>query len=82
MVGGAAALLEAPLGRRHAAALCLLLGALAAWDAGAGVLPDVGRWPDVFVVSLLLIPAAFRVPWLALPLAGARGLGSPVPTVA
>ena len=76
MVGGAAALLEALLGRRRAAALCLMLGALAAWDAGAGVLPNVGRWPDVFVVSLLLIPASFLVPWLALPLAGARGLAA------
>ena len=76
MVGGAAAVLGTPLGRSRAAALCLTLGALAAWAAGAGVLPNVGMWPDVLVVSLLLIPATFLVPWLALPLADARGLAA------
>lgn len=60
--------------RRRTAALCLLLGVLVAWSAGAGVLPNVGKWPDVFVVALLLIPASFLVPWLALPLAGWRGV--------
>ncbi len=73
MVGGAAAVLA---GRERAGTLCLLLGALAAWSAGAGLLPDVGRWPDVLVVSLLLIPASFLVPQLVLPLADARGLAA------
>lgn len=73
MVGGAAPVLAR--GQR-AAALCLLLGALAAWSAGAGVLPNVGRWPDATVVALLLIPASFLVPWLALPFASARGLAA------
>lgn len=64
------------MGRQRAAALCLLLAALVAWSAGAGVLPNVGRWPDVLVVSFLLIPASFLVPWLALPFASARGLAA------
>ncbi len=72
MVGGAASLLG--VGRRRAGALCLVLAVLVAWSAGAGVLPNVGLWPDVLVVSLLLIPVTFLVPWLALPFAGARGL--------
>ncbi|MGZ8687873.1 MAG: hypothetical protein ACXWZP_05535 [Gaiellaceae bacterium] len=73
MVGGAATVLA---GRERAATLCLLLGALVAWSAGAGLLPDVGRWPDVLVVSFLLIPASFLVPLLVLPLADARGLAA------
>jgi hypothetical protein len=52
----------------------LLLGLLVAWDAGAGVLPDVGHWPDVGVVSLVLMPATLLVAWLALPAANARGV--------
>jgi hypothetical protein len=39
-------------------------------------LPNVGRWPDVLVVSFLLIPASFLVPRLALPLADAHGLAA------
>jgi len=54
--------------------LGLLLGLLAGWDAGAGVLPDSGEWLDVAVVACLLIPATFLVVWLALPLATARHL--------
>lgn len=76
MVGGAASLLGTTLGRRRGGALCLVLAALAAWGAGAGALPNVGRWPDVLVVSLVLIPVSFLVPWLALPLAAARGLAA------
>lgn len=67
---GAPAVLTAP----RAVALAALLGALAAWEAGAGSLPEAGTWTDVLVVSCLLIPAAFGAPWLLLPLAGARGL--------
>lgn len=67
---------RAPLDRRGIAALCVLLGALVAWSAGAGVLPNVGKWPDVLVVSFLLIPASFLVPWLLLPLADVRGLAA------
>lgn len=57
-------------------ALVSLLGALTAWSAAAGLLPNVGLWPDVLVVSLLLIPATFTVPWLALPATGSRGLAA------
>jgi hypothetical protein len=46
--------------------------ALVAWDAGAGVLPNVGRWPDVLVVALVVLPVTFTVPWLCLPLAPTR----------
>lgn len=55
-------------------ALGALLAALAGWDALAGELPDLGTWGDVAVVTCVLIPAAFAVVWLLLPLARARGL--------
>ena len=45
---------------------------LVAWDAGAGVLPDLGHWPDVLVIALLVLPVTFAVPWLALPAAASR----------
>jgi hypothetical protein len=70
VVGGAAAV----LGARRAAALAVVVAALAVWDAGAGVLPNVGKWPDVLVVAVVLLPLAFAVPWIALPAAAARGL--------
>jgi len=70
VVGGAAAVLE----RRRVVLLGVLLGLLAAWDAGAGVLPDAGEWLDVAVVACLLLPATFLVVWLALPLATSRRL--------
>ncbi len=70
MVGGAAAVLTT----RRTAALAAVVAAFVAWDAGAGVLPDVGRWPDVLVVALVLLPLAFAVPWLVLPAAAARGV--------
>ncbi|MBM3679437.1 MAG: hypothetical protein FJW96_16415 [Actinobacteria bacterium] len=54
-----------------------LVGALAlviAWGSGAGALPDVGLWPDVLIVVLVLFPLTFSVVWLALPLRELRGL--------
>jgi hypothetical protein len=68
VVGGAAAVLTA----RRTAALAAVVAALVAWDAGAGVLPDVGHWSDVAVVVLVLLPLAFAVPWIALPAASSR----------
>ena len=65
------------LGARRTAALAAVVAALVAWDAWAGVLPDIGRWPDTLVLALVLLPLTFAVPWLVLPTAGARGL---VPT--
>ena len=62
------------LGGRRTAALAAVLAVLVAWDAGAGVLPDVGSWPDVLVVALVLVPLTFAVPWIALPAAGTRGV--------
>jgi len=67
-VGAAAAVLS----RGRGAALAIVVALLVAWDAGAGVLPDMGRWPDVLVVSLVLMPVTFLVPLLALPLAATR----------
>lgn len=74
MVGGATSLLGVAIDRRRAAALGVVLAMLVVWGAGAGALPNVGQWFDVLVVSLLLIPLSFVVPWLALPLAAARGV--------
>lgn len=68
MVGAAAAVLT----RRRAAALAAVLVALVAWDAGAGVLPELGHRPDVLVVALVVLPLTFAVPWLALPVAMTR----------
>jgi hypothetical protein len=63
MVGGAAAVLT----RARWAALGGLLVALGLYDALAGELPAFpGRW-DVAFVSLVVLPAAFGVPWLLLP---------------
>jgi hypothetical protein len=67
-VGSASSLLS----RRRSAALIAVVVALVAWDAGAGVLPDVGRWPDVLVVAVLLLPLTLTIPLLALPLATAQ----------
>ncbi len=63
-----------PVDTRHATALGALLAGLVAWDAGAGVLPNRGEAIDVTVVVALLIPAAFAVVWLLLPLAPSRGV--------
>ncbi len=70
MVGGAAAVLTA----RRAGALAVVVAVLVAWDAGAGVLPDVGNRSDVLVVALLVLPVTFAIPWLALPAAASRRL--------
>jgi hypothetical protein len=68
VVGAAAAVLS----RGRVAALATVVALLVAWDAGAGVLPNVGRWPDVLVVALVLMPVTFLVPLLMLPLAPTR----------
>ena len=67
-MGAAAPVLSA----RRAAALAAVVALLVAWDAGAGVLPDLGHWPDVLVIALLVLPVVFTVPWLALPAAASR----------
>ena len=73
MVGGASAVLGR-LSTRQAAALAAVLSVLIAWDAGAGVLPNVGAWPDVLTIGVILLPLTFSVPWLMLPLAPTRGV--------
>jgi hypothetical protein len=62
------------LSTRRAAALAVVLVLLVVWDAGAGLLPNVGRWPDVLLISFLVLPVTFAVPWLALPLAPTRAV--------
>ena len=71
MVGRAAAVLS---GRRPGWPLAGLLTALVAWDALAAELPGLSDGLDVALVAIVLIPAAFAVAWLLLPVADARGL--------
>ena len=50
----------------------MLLGGLAVWESYAGALPAIpDRW-DVALTALLLLPWAFAVVWLLLPLANGR----------
>ena len=55
-------------------ALAALTAALAAYTALAGHLWDGGLWPDILFLSLVLFPATLAAAWIALPLAGRRGL--------
>jgi hypothetical protein len=68
VVGAAAALLRSTRG----AALGAVLALIVAWNAGAGVLPGLGRWPDVLLISLVVLPVTLTVPLLALPLSPLR----------
>jgi hypothetical protein len=70
MVGRATALLTGP----RSAALAALLAALVAWDALAAELPALPERLDVALVALVLLPAAFAVAWLLLPVAGSQHL--------
>jgi hypothetical protein len=63
MVGRAAALLS----ERRYVALAALLACLVAWDALAAELPAVSDRLDVLLLAVVLIPAAFTVPWFLLP---------------
>ena len=71
MVGRAATVLSA---RRTGWPLAGLLAALVAWDALASSLPGLSEGLDVVLVATVLIPAAFAVPWLLLPVADGRFL--------
>ena len=62
------------LSRNRWTALAGLTTAFAAYTAGAGRLWDGGLWPDILFLTLVLFPAALGMIWLALPLAGRRGL--------
>jgi hypothetical protein len=57
------------LSPRRAAALAAVLVLLVAWSAGAGALPGLSLWPDVLVLSLIVMPVTFLV---ALPLSQIR----------
>jgi hypothetical protein len=52
----------------RAAAVLALLGALAAYYAIAERLSDLSLWGEVVFLALLLLPAAFLLVWLLLPL--------------
>jgi hypothetical protein len=56
------------LSPRRWAALAGLLAALLLYDAFAGRLPELSENRDVAFVSLVVLPAAFAVAWLLLPL--------------
>ena len=51
-----------------------LLGVIVVWTETGGSLPDVPEWVDVALAAFVLMPVTLAVTWLALPLAGARGL--------
>ena len=68
MVGATAALLSP----RRWAALAAAVAVVVAWDAGAGVLPTLSLWPDVLVISLVVLPATLTIPLLGLPLSPIR----------
>ena len=60
--------------RNRWAALVGLTAALATYTAAAGHLWDAGLWPDLLFLTFVLFPATLALIWLALPLAGGRGL--------
>ena len=68
MVGTVAAVLSSKRG----AGLGAVVAVLIAWNAGAGALPDVGLWPDVLLISLVVLPLTLTIPLLALPLSATR----------
>ena len=70
MVGRAAALLAQPRALAFVA-VAALVGAYYAWP---DVLPELSLWWDVTFLAVVLIPAAFILVYLALPLRRARGL--------
>ena len=70
MVGGPAALLS---DTRRLVAIAFVSGALVAYGAAAGALPNVSEPWDVAWVALVLIPATFTLVWLTLPAAPWHG---------
>jgi hypothetical protein len=58
----------------RAAALLILVGALAAYDALHAHLWEASDWWDVAFIAVVLIPVTFAIVWLVLPLRTARGL--------
>jgi hypothetical protein len=73
VVGRAATVLT---DRRREALFAAILPALAVYFAVAEALPDLPLWADVLLVALVLIPASFALPLLALPLRHRRGLAA------
>ena len=69
MVGGATALLNA-----RVAGGAAILAALLVYYSVVEWLPEVPRWADVALTALVLVPAAFVLVLLALPLRERRGL--------
>ncbi len=56
----------------RATGVLAILGALIAWYAAVGAIPDFPLWADVGVTALVLVPATFTLVWLALPWYTAR----------
>ena len=52
----------------RAAALLALLAALVGWYESAKYLSALSLWPEVLVISLVVMPVAMYLVWLALPL--------------
>jgi len=68
-VGRAASVLDE---RRRLAAGAVLLVALLAWYELYDRVPDQPDWADIAIVGAAVMPAAFALVWLALPLRHAR----------
>jgi hypothetical protein len=68
----------------RAAAVLILLTALAVYYAIAERLPDLSLWAEVVFLAVLLLPTAFLLIWLLLPLwrAGAQRIGVVMVTLA
>jgi hypothetical protein len=55
-------------------ALAAAIAFVFAWGSTADRLPNLGLWPDVLVVALLLFPVTFAAAWIGLPFREMRGL--------
>lgn len=73
MVGRAAAVLIA---RRREALSAAILAALVAYFLVVDALPNAPLWADVLLTAIVLIPAVFALPLLALTLRHSRGLAA------
>jgi hypothetical protein len=73
VVGRAASLLTA---RRRETLAAAILGGLALYFLVVDSLPDQPLWADVLLTAVVLIPATFALPMLALPLRHRRGLAA------
>jgi hypothetical protein len=73
VVGRAATVLTE---RRREALFAAILAGLTLYFVVVGALPDLPLWGDVLLTAVVLIPASFALPLLALPLRHGRGLAT------